>query len=134
MLGLVTETWFHPDRHIPQLCRMVSLCGDTALRSHGRNGVAVVVNPDFQDDPLVKDMVCLGKDTVNGCFLVLGLGTVKIAVVYNAPSLPIPIDELLEDVARVGRLGPGDKVLLTGDFNARLRCWHDTAGNAAGSL
>lgn len=131
-LALVTETWYHPDRHIPDICVYNSLGAVVPNLNRGTNGVSIVVNPDFLEWPHVKNMSCWAKDTVNGCFIVVEFAGLKIVGIYNAPSHPLDIDELLDEVAKFGRLVPGEPIIFAGDFNARRTEWHDTSSNSAG--
>lgn len=131
-LAIVTETWYHPDRHIPDICVYNSLGAVTPNLNRGTSGVSVVINPDFLNHPQIKNMACWAKDTVNGCFLVFEFAGIKIAGVYNAPSHPLKIDALLDEIAKSGRIVPGELVIFAGDFNARRTEWGDTASNSAG--
>ena len=69
--AIVTETWHHPDRHIPGVCIINSIGAVTPNLHRGVNGVSIVVNPDFINDPHLKNIACIAKDTVNGCFLIV---------------------------------------------------------------
>lgn len=131
-MALVTETWYHPDRHIPDICVYNSLGAVVPNLNRGTNGVSIVINPDFLEWPHVKNMSCWAKDTVNGCFIVVEFAGLKIVGIYNAPSHPLDIDELLDEVAKSGRLVPGEPIIFAGDFNARRTEWHDTSSNSAG--
>lgn len=131
-LAIVTETWFHPDRHIPDICVFNSIGAVTPNRNRGTNGVSVVINPDFENDPYIRNMTCISKDTVNGCFLAIDFAGIKIIGIYNAPSHPLEIDMFLDEVAMSTRLVPEEALILTGDFNARRVEWRDTASNSAG--
>ena len=131
-LAIVTETWYHPDRHIPDICVYNSLGAVVPNRNRGTNGVSVVVNPDFLNLSHIKNMSCWAKDTVNGCFIVIEFAGLKIVGIYNAPSHPLKIDELLDEVAKSGRIVPGEPIIFTGDFNARRTEWHDRCSNSSG--
>lgn len=132
--AIVSETWHHPDRHIPDVCIINSIGAVTANLNRGVNGVSIVLNPDFKNDPHIKNIECVAKDTVNGCFLVVNFAGIKIIGIYNAPSNPLELDLLLDEVALAGRLVPGEPCIFAGDFNARNRMWSDTQTNAAGNL
>jgi len=133
-LAIVTETWYHPDRHIPDICVYNSLGAVTPNLNRGTSGVSVVINPDFLNHLHVKNMACWAKDTVNGCFIVFEFAGLKIVGVYNAPSHPLKIDALLDEITKAGRIVPGEPVIFAGDFNARRTEWGDTASNSAGRL
>jgi len=131
--AIVTETWHHPDRHIPDVCIINSIGAVTPNLHRGVNGVSIVVNPDFKNDPHLKNIACLAKDTVNGCFLIVQFAGIKIIGIYNAPSHPLDLDNLLDEIALSGRLVPGEPCIFAGDFNARHTGWSDTQTNAAGN-
>ena len=131
-LAIVTETWYHPDRHIPDICLYNSLGAVVPNLNRGTNGVSIIVNPEFLNWQHVKNMSCWAKDTVNGCFIVIEFAGLKIVGIYNAPSHPLEIDELLDEVAKSGRIVPGEPIIFAGDFNARKTDWHDTSSNSAG--
>jgi hypothetical protein len=131
-LAIVTETWYHPDRHIPDICVHNSLGAVTPNLNRGTNGVSIVINPDFLYDSHVKNIACWAKDTVNGCFIVFEFAGLKIVGIYNAPSHPLNIDELLDEIVKTGRISPGEPVIFAGDFNARRTEWADTTSNSAG--
>ncbi len=132
--AIVTETWNHPDRHIPDICTINSISAVTPNLNRGVNGVSIVLNPEFKNDRHVKNMSCLAKDTVNGCFLIVHFAGIKIIGIYNAPSHPLDLDILLDEIALTGRLTPGEPCIFAGDFNARNRHWLDAQTNAAGIL
>ena len=94
----------------------------------------IVLNPKFKNNRHVKNMSCLAKDTVNGCFLIVHFAGIKIIGIYNAPSHPLDLDSLLDEIALTGRLTPGEPCIFAGDFNARSRHWLDAQTNAAGIL
>ena len=94
----------------------------------------IVLNPKFKNNRHVKNMSCLAKDTVNGCFLIVHFAGIKIIGIYNAPSHPPDLDSLLDEIALTGRLTPGEPCIFVGDFNARNRHWLDAQTNAAGIL
>ena len=127
-------TWNHPDRHIPDICTINSISAVTPNLNRGVNGVSIVLNPEFKNDRHVKNMSCLAKDTVNGCFLIVHFAGIKIIGIYNAPSHPLDLDSLLDEIALTGRLTPGEPCIFAGDFNARNRHWLDAQTNAAGIL
>jgi hypothetical protein len=131
-LAIVTETWYHPDRHIPDICVYNSLGAVTPNLNRGTSGVSIVINPDFMNHPHIKNMVCWAKDTVNGCFIVFEFAGIKIAGVYNAPSHPLTTDSLLDEIAKSGKFVPGEHLIVAGDFNARRTEWGDTVSNTAG--
>ncbi len=55
-VAFITETWLHPDRHIPSICEFVAVCQDTSNISRGRNGVAVIINPSHRNHPSLKNI------------------------------------------------------------------------------
>ena len=132
MLAFVVETWFDPERSIPKCCAFSAFGQMSGLRYRRGNGVSVVVNPRYKDSPLVKDMVCLGKDTVNGCFVIVDFAGIKWLACYNPPTGSIDLEALLASAMAVGRISPQDKLMVLGDFNARLTAWGDTSSNAEG--
>ena len=131
-LAIVQETWYHPDRHIPDVCVFNALASVTPNLNRGVNGVSVVVNPEFASCPHIKNMVCTAKDTVNGCFLVIELAGIKIVGMYNAPSHPLELELFLDEIARSARLSPTEPIIFAGDFNARRMEWGDTRANDDG--
>lgn len=132
--AIVTETWHHPERHIPDVCILNSIGAATANLNRGVNGVSIVLNPDFVNDPHIKNVSCLAKDTVNGCFLIVQFAGIKVIGIYNAPSHPLDLSSLLDEIALAGRLVPGEPCIFAGDFNARHTSWADTQTNSAGTL
>lgn len=131
--AIAVETWFHPDRHIPDICVMNSVGQAVTNLNRGVNGVSIVLNPNYVDNVHMKNIICLAKDTVNGCFLVVQVAGIKIAGIYNAPSHPLDIDVLLDEIAAAGRMSPNDPLIIAGDFNARRVEWLDTCNTAAGT-
>ena len=73
-----------------------------------------------------------GKDTVFGCYLSLTLAGIQIAAVYNVPSLPITMDELLKTMMTTARINLSKPLMILGDFNARLVDWDDSVDNVDG--
>lgn len=133
MIAIVSESWYHPDRHIPDICIFNSLGAVSPNLNRGTNGVSIVVNPNFINSPHIKNMICLAKDTVNGCFLTIRLAGLKIVGIYNAPSHPLDLDSLLDEIAIASRILPGEAIIFAGDFNARRTDWNDTTTNTAGN-
>ena len=132
-ITIVTESWFHPERHIPEVSVFNSIGAVSPNLNRGTNGVSVVINPDLSNCPHIKNMACIAKDTVNGCFLTIQFAGIKIVGIYNAPSHPLDIDVLLDEIALSSRLIPDESLIFAGDFNARRVDWHDTSSNSAGN-
>lgn len=132
MLAFVVETWFDPERSIPKCCAFSAFGPMSGLRYRRGNGVSVVVNSRYKDSLMVQDMVCLGKDTVNGCFVIVDFAGIKWLACYNPPSGSVDLEALLTSAMAVGRISPQDKLVVLGDFNARLPAWGDTLSNAEG--
>jgi hypothetical protein len=71
LLAIVTESWYHQDRHIQSICIYNSLGAVLPNLNRGTNGVSIVVNPDYLNSAHIKNMTCLAKDKVNGCYLTI---------------------------------------------------------------
>jgi len=133
--AVVTETWWRPDGAIPRECLLNALCPSEGLRKlSGQNGISLVVNPDLAASLVVKPMTSLAKDTMNGCFLAFLLAGVQFVVIYNAPSLSLSLDELLNSATSTARIDFSKPLILLGDFNARLQAWNDSVDNEEGSI
>lgn len=130
--AVVCETWFHPDKHIPEICTVNSLSQGVPNLYRGTNGVSIVVNPEHIDNVHVKNMFCTAKDTVHGCFLSVQVAGVKLVGIYNAPSHHMQLEPLLNEIMESSRIHLNEPLIVAGDFNARLIEWRDTANNTAG--
>lgn len=134
LLCFVTETWLHPERAIPAVCRETSaVCMVHPVGyERGKNGVSVIINPRLQKHPIFNDFQVLARDTINGTYIFIQMGTIKILCVYHPPSHPDEIDTWLEEIMlKCGASDLNDLVLL-GDFNARCTEWGDHYGNSKG--
>jgi hypothetical protein len=134
LICFVTETWQHPERQIPVVCRETSaVCVIHPVNyERGKNGVAMIINPRMEEHPLIKGMQVLARDTVNGTYLLIQLGTTKILCVYHPPSAADDIDTWLEEIIEKCNVSTVDDLILLGDFNARQRSWGDHADNTKG--
>lgn len=133
-IAFVTETWFTARQKIPDVCTgRVAICTNVPEgRSRGCNGIAVVLNPYMDHGDHVKNMQVLHRDTIDGCWMLILLGTTKILIVYNPPSASEGLDFWLDGIAETCGLVPDDQLLVVGDFNARHTDWHDTFTNPCG--
>ena len=136
LFGFIVETWLHPERAIPKVCRDTSaVCMVHPVGfERGKNGISVIINPQMKKHPLLKDFQILARDTVNGTFLYLQLGNIKILCVYNPPSQPEEIDTWLDEILLKCRAKTSDEIIILGDFNARCREWGDHRGNSKGGI
>ena len=100
LICFVTETWQHPERQIPAVCRETSaVCVIHPVGfERGKNGVSMIINPRMENHPLIKGMQVLARDTINGTYLLVQLGMTKILCVYYPPSESDDICTWLEDV------------------------------------
>jgi hypothetical protein len=96
LICFVTETWQHPERQIPAVCRDTSaVCVIHPVGyERGKNGVSMLINPRMEEHPLIKGMQVLARDTVNGTYLLVQLGTTKILCVYHPPSAADDINNM----------------------------------------
>lgn len=133
LLAIVTESWYHPDRHIPSIFIYNSLGAVSPNLNRGTDGVSIVVNPDYLNSAHIKNMTCLVKDTVNGCYLTIQISGIKIIGIYNASSHLLDLDALLDEKAISSHIISGEPIIFAGDFNARRTVWNDTTTNAAGT-
>ena len=135
LICFVTETWQHPERQIPAVCRDTSaVCVIHPVGyERGKNGVSMLINPGMEDHPLIKGMQVLARDTVNGTYLLVQLGNTKILCVYHPPSAADDISTWLEDIIERCNVTILDDFILLGDFNARKQIWGDHADNAKGN-
>ena len=134
LICFVTETWQHPERQIPAVCRETSaVCVIHPVGyERGKNGVAMLINPRMEEHPLIKSMQVLARDTVNGTYLLVQLGSTKILCVYHPPSAADDIDTWLEEIIEQCQISTAEDFILIGDFNARQRIWGDHADNTKG--
>ena len=134
LLGFIVETWLHPERAIPKVCRDTSaVCVIHPVGfERGKNGISVIVNPQMKNHPLLKDFQILARDTINGTFIFLQVGSVKILCMYNPPSQPEEIDTWVEEILLKCRANTIEDVIILGDFNARRREWGDHSNNTKG--
>ena len=84
--------------------------------------------------PALKDFQILARDTLNGSYIILQIGNIKIMCVYNPPSQPEEIDIWLEEIITKCNANTLDDIIILGDFNARCREWGDHSANAKGRL
>lgn len=134
LFGFIVETWLHPERAIPKVCRDTSaVCTIHPVGyERGKNGISIIINPKMRKHPLLKDFQILARDTVNGTFIYLQLGNFKILCIYNPPSQPEEIDTWLEEILLKCRANTLEDIIILGDFNARCREWGDHSGNSKG--
>lgn len=131
--AVVTETWWRADGAIPRECQLNAICPTEGLRKlSGTNGISLVVNPNLASSLVVKSVSSLAKDTVHGCFLAFLVAGVQVVVVYNAPSLQLSLDELLDSATSTARIDFLKPLVILGDFNARLEVWGDAISNNEG--
>jgi hypothetical protein len=135
LLGFIVETWLNPEKAIPDVCRDTSaICALHPVNyERAKNGVSVIINPNMKKHPALKDMEIIARDTLNGTYLSLQLGTVKILCVYHSPTCKEEIDTWLEEIILKCNLSTLDNFILLGDFNARCISWNDHDGNTKGS-
>ena len=134
LFGFIVETWLHPERAIPKVCRDTSaVCTIHPVGfERGKNGISIIINPKMRKHPLLKDFQILARDTLNGTFIYLQLGNVKILCIYNPPSQPEDIDIWLEEILLKCRANTLENIIILGDFNARCREWGDHSANSKG--
>lgn len=134
LICFVTETWQHPERQIPAVCRDTSaVCVIHPVNyERGKNGISMLINPRMEEHPLIKGMQVLARDTVNGTYLLVQLGSTKVLCVYHPPSAADELDTWLEEIIVKCKVSIADEFILLGDFNARQRLWGDHADNAKG--
>ena len=135
LFGFIVETWLHPERAIPKVCRDTSaVCMVHPVGfERGKNGISLVINPQMKKHPLLKDFQILARDTVNGTFIYLQAGNIKILCVYFPPSQPEVIDTWLDEIILKCRANTSDDIIILGDFNARRREWSDHRDNSKGT-
>lgn len=136
LFGFIVETWLHPERAIPKVCRDTSaVCVIHPVGfERGKNGISIIINPKMRKHPLLKDFQILARDTVNGTFIYLQLGNIKVLCVYNPPSQPEEIDTWLEEIILKCRANTLEEIIILGDFNARCRELGDHSGNSKGRV
>ncbi len=135
LFGFIVETWLHPERSIPKVCRDTSaVCVVHPVGfERGKNGISLIINPRMKKHPLLKDLQILARDTVNGTYLYLQIGNVKILCIYFPPSQPDEIDTWLDDLILKCRANTNENLIILGDFNARRREWNDHSDNSKGT-
>ena len=118
----------------PEVCKETSaVCTIHPVGyERGKNGVSLIINPNMLNHPSLKDLQVLAKDTLNGTFLFVKIGNLKILCVYYSPSCPEDIDTWLEEIISKCQANTDDDFILLGDFNARSRYWKDHGSNAKG--
>ena len=136
LFGFIVETWLHPERAIPKVCRDTSaVCVVHPVGyERGKNGISIIVNPRMKKHPLLNDFQVLARDTVNGTFIYVQLGNIKILCIYNPPSQPEEIDTWLEEILLKCRANTLEEIVILGDFNARCREWGDHYANSKGRI
>jgi len=134
MFCFVTETWLNPKYSIPSVCRDTSAVCSIFPHGYerGKNGVSMIINPKFARHPVMKDMEVLCRDTLNGTYLYVQLGTVNVLCVYFPPSCPTDLNIWMEEIFLACKINSQNDLLVLGDFNARLREWGDHEGNTRG--
>jgi hypothetical protein len=136
LFGFIVETWLHPGRAIPKVCRDTSaVCVVHPVGfERGKNGISLIINPQMKKHPLLKDLQILARDTVNGTYIYLQVGNIKVLCVYFPPSQPEEIDTWIEEVLLKCRANTADEIIILGDFNARRRDWGDHSENSKGGI
>lgn len=136
LFGFIVETWLHPERAIPKVCRDTSaVCAIHPVGfERGKNGISVIINPQMKKHPLLKDFQILARDTINGTFIYLQIGNIKVLCIYNPPSQPEEIDTWIEEILLKCRASTADEIIILGDFNARRREWGDHSNNTRGGI
>jgi hypothetical protein len=114
LICFVTETWQHPERQIPSVCRDTSaVCVIHPVGyERGKNKVSMLINPRMEEHPLIKGMQVLARDTVNGTYLLVQLGTKKILCVYHPPSAADDITTWLEEIIEKCSIKTVDDLIL----------------------
>ena len=130
------ETWLHPERAIPRICRDTSaVCTIHPVGyERGKNGISMLINPNHIKHPAVKSVQVLDRDTLNGTYLLVQLGNIKILCVYYPPSGPTEINTWLDEILIKCRINITENFILLGDFNARLIEWRDHSSNTRGPV
>ena len=136
LFGFIVETWLHPERAIPKVCRETSaVCMIHPVGyERGKNGISVIINPQMKRHPLLKDFQILARDTINGTYIYLQIGNIKVLCIYNPPSQPEEIDTWLEEILMKCRANTIEDILILGDFNARCHEWGDHSANSKGRI
>lgn len=136
LFGFIVETWLHPERAIPKVCRDTSaVCVVHPVGfERGKNGISLIINPQMKKHPLLKDFQILARDTINGTFIYVQIGNIKVLCVYLPPSQPEEIDTWIEEVLLKCRANTADNIIILGDFNARRRDWGDHSENSKGGI
>jgi hypothetical protein len=136
LFGFIVETWLHPERAIPKVCRETSaVCVVHPVGyERGKNGISIIINPKMKRHPLLRDFQVLARDTVNGTFIYVQLGNIKLLCIYNPPSQPEEIDTWLEEILLKCRANTLEEIIILGDFNARCREWGDHYANSKGRI
>ena len=135
LFGFIVETWLHPERAIPKVCRDTSaVCVIHPVGfERGKNGISLIINPKLKKHPLLKDFQILARDTVNGTYLFLQIGNIKVLCIYFPPSQPEELDTWLDEIILKCRANTSDDLIILGDFNARRREWADHRDNSKGT-
>lgn len=130
----VTETWLNPKHAIPAVCKeSSSVCTIMPQgRDRGKNGVSMIVNPKMSKHKALKDTEVMTKDTINGTFLHVKIGSVNILCIYYPPSCETELEIWLEEVLLKCNIDSGRDLIILGDFNARLKEWNDHENNSRG--
>lgn len=86
-----------PERAIPRICRETSaVCTIHPIGyERGKNGISMLINPKHANHPAVKNAQVLARDTLNGTYLLVKIGNIKILCVYYPPSGPTEINTWL---------------------------------------
>lgn len=133
----VTETWLHPDKALPQSCRAISaMCSTLAgNRARGRNGISIIIRESPDMPACLRQPQILAKDNVEGCYLLVKIGSIKILAIYYPPSMQemVHLDTWLDQLCVNLGINIHDELVILGDFNARLTRWNDTASNRSGN-
>lgn len=136
LFGFIVETWLHPERAIPKVCRDTSaVCVIHPIgHERGKNGISIIINPKMKKHPLLKDFQVLARDTINGTYIYVQVGSIKILCIYNPPSQPEEVDIWLEEILLKCRANTIEDIIILGDFNARCREWGDHYANSKGRI
>lgn len=134
--AIVVETWLHPERAIPKICKDTSVVCTVHPVGYqrGKNGISLIINPNHAHHPALKNTQILARDTLNGTYLLAQIGNVKFLCIYYPPSTASEINTWLDEVLIACKLSYTDDLVILGDFNARLREWNDHNQNPRGLI
>lgn len=131
----VTETWLNPKHSIPIICKdSSSVCTLMPLgHNRGKNGISLIINPRMARHQVLKDTEIMTKDTLNGTFLHVKVGSINILCIYYPPSCETELALWLEEILLKCNINSWQELIILGDFNARLSIWNDHQNNARGT-